>query len=249
MADKLLVPKDAKTGQLLSYGHMFDFAETKQSAQSLQLRLEAAEIQNNIGPAAYKLPVTDMKSYLTRLQTGEGGGKFTGNQMHNPETGTAAGAYGFTKGTWIEYVDKLLPTAKGMTPDQKWELLNDPAVEFQVAVAYTEDNARMLAAAMGRPPSWDELNVAHMLRNETPAFLKALDANPWGKVKDVLSAATVANNPGLTSGTLIEFWNKRTGRTDPDWDSYMVSRVGATGTQMPKVNFFEGEDYETLILQ
>jgi len=218
-------------------GAAFDYSGITESPAYLQSRIDAAEIRiggrNNI-----QLPVTDMKSYMTRLAATEGGG-LDGTTPHDPSRSSAAGTYGFTKGTWLEFVNKAVPSAANLSEGEKLDLMKDQAIEDKIMEAFTKENYLMLKNELGKDPSWDELNVAHMLRYETPKFLKALAVNPLAPASSVLSEATVRANPELTSGTLLDFWNKRLKRQDKDWESYIKQRQGVAAGPMPMVNYFE----------
>jgi hypothetical protein len=225
-------------------GAAFDYSQISESPAYIQSRIDAAEIRAG-GRSNIQLPVTDLKSYKTRLAGTEGGG-LDGNAPHDLSRSSAAGTYGFTRGTWVEFVDKVMPSAAGLSDKEKWEMMKDPVIEDQIMEAFTKDNFVMLQNEMGKAPSWDELNVAHMLRYETPKFLKALSTTPMAPARSVLNAATIRANPELTSGTLLDFWNKRLKRSDPDWNSYMKQRQGVDSAPMPANNYIEDFSDEEL---
>jgi hypothetical protein len=225
-------------------GAAFDYSSISESPAYIQSRINAAEIRMG-GRSNIQLPVTDMKSYMTRLAATEGGG-LDGNTPHDLTRSSAAGTYGFTRGTWLEFVDKAVPSAAGLSERDKLEMMKDQAIEDKIMEAFTKENFVMLKNELGKDPSWDELNVAHMLRYETPKFLKALALNPMAPARSVLSEATVRANPELTKGTLLDFWNMRLKRQDKDWESYMQQRQGVSSAPMPPSNYLEdyGSDDE-----
>lgn len=217
-------------------GAAFDYSQITESSEYIQSRINAVEVRmggvNNI-----QLPVTDLKSYKMRMAGTEGGPNIKPGQAHDLTRSSAAGTYGFTRGTWLEFVNKAIPSASNMSEKEKLELLKDPVMEDQIMEAFTKENFVMLKNELGKDPSWDELNIAHMLRYETPKFLKALATNPMAPARSVLNSATVQANPELTSGTLLDFWNKRLKRQDSGWDSYMQQRQGVSGVPVPANNY------------
>lgn len=237
--DKFFEDTDKFLGTQMG-GAAFDYSSISESPSYIQARVDAAETRS-AGRTSVRLPMTDFKSYKARLGGDEGGG-IDGNTDH-PAKGTAAGTYGFTKGTWIEFVDKVSPSSRNLTEEQKWELMKNPVFEDKILDAYTKENYVMLKNEMGKEPSWDELHVAHMLRYETPKFLKALALNPMAPAKSVLSAATVSYNPEMTKGTLLDFWNMRLKRQDKDWESYIQQRQGVMSAPMPPSDYME--DYSS----
>ena len=234
--DKFFEDTDKFLGTQMG-GAAFDYSSISESPAYIQSRINAAEIRMG-GRSNIQLPVTDMKSYMTRLAATEGGG-LDGNTPHDLTRSSAAGTYGFTRGTWLEFVDKAVPSAAGLSEKEKLEMMKDQAIEDKIMEAFTKENFVMLKNELGKDPSWDELNVAHMLRYETPKFLKALAVNPMAPARSVLSEATVRANPELTKGTLLDFWNMRLKRQDKDWESYMQQRQGVSSAPMPPSNYLE----------
>ena len=119
--------------------------------------------------------------------------------------------------------------------------MKDPVIEDQVMQVFTNDNIAMLTQRTGRVPSWDEVNIAHMLGGEAPAFIAALIANPLTPAREVLDPRTVKANPEMTKGTLLDFWNMRLRRKDTDFEDYMETRQGVRA-QLPATDLLEGMD-------
>jgi hypothetical protein len=220
-------------------GAVFDYSKVSESSSYIQARLNSAEITmgaaNNL-----RVPATDMKSYMINMVQTEGPNHM-GGKPHDPSRSSAAGRYGFIDSTWDRYVQKVDPTTKDMSPAIRKALMKDPAIEDAVMQAFTNDNIAMLTQRTGRVPSWDEVNIAHMLGEETPAFIAALVANPMTPARQILDPATVKANPELTKGTLLDFWNKRLRRKDTDFEDYMETREGVRAP-LPATDLLEGLD-------
>jgi hypothetical protein len=241
------VPKSVKdqffdaTKQFLATqqgGAAFDYSKLKESSPYIQARLNSAEI--TMGANGMRVSPTDMKSYMINMVQTEGPNHM-GGKPHDPSRSSAAGRYGFLDGTWDTYVKKVDPSTVNMTPAQRKALMKDPAIEDQVMQAFTNDNIAMLTERMGKVPSWDEVNIAHMLGGEAPAFIMALVEDPLRPAREVLDPATVKANPELTKGTLLDFWNKRLRRKDTDFEDYMEARQGVRA-QLPATDLLEGMD-------
>jgi hypothetical protein len=219
-------------------GAAFDYSKIGKSSAYIQARLNSAEI--TMGADGMRVSPTDMKSYMINMVQTEGP-NHAGGKAHDPSRSTAAGRYGFIDGTWDEYVKKVDPTTVNMTPAQRKALMKDPALEDAVMQAFTNDNINMLTQRTGRTPSWDEVNIAHMLRAETPTFIAALVENPMTPARQILDPDTVRKNPELTKGTLLDFWNGRLRRKDNDFEDYMENRQGIRA-QLPATDLLEGLD-------
>jgi hypothetical protein len=220
-------------------GAAFDYSAVAESSAYIQARLNSAEITMGAS-SGLRVPATDMKSYMINMVQTEGP-NHAGGKAHDPSRSTAAGRYGFIDSTWDAYVQRVDPSTKDMSPAMRKALMKDPAIEDAVMQAFTNDNINMLTQRMGRVPSWDEVNIAHMLGGEAPAFIAALVANPLTPAREILDPDTVRANPELTKGTLLDFWNKRLRRKDTDFEDYMETRQGVRA-EVPATDLLEGMD-------
>lgn len=233
-------------------GAAFDYSEISQSSAYIKARLDSAEITANARQiGAGQIPVTDMKSYMASMVQTEGPAH-AGGKAHDPSRSSAAGRYGFLNEymavkngkrpglrTWDEELIKLKPEAAKLSPEERYELMKDPVIEDQVMMAFTINNINMLKEKLGWTPSWEEVNMAHLLGGEAATFITAIALNPMTPAREVLSPDTVKRNPELTSGTLLDLWNMRLRRKDVDYQKYIEGRQGVTDAQIPKTNYVE----------
>jgi len=209
-------------------------------------RMTSATIRGNITTS--KISFREMKGiddYLVGMGRTEGGGQ-RGNFAHDPTRSSASGTYGFLVGkgdklgTWDTNLIEVMPEAAKMTDKERAELMNDSVIEDTVMKHFTARNAEILTRARGVPPSWEELNIAHLLGGQGAVdFLKVFEKNPMAKAKDVLPADVVRNNPELTKGTLLYLFNQRTGRGDASFEAYIKDRHGIEFAQVPSQDYFE----------
>lgn len=129
-------------------------------------------------------------------------------------TSSARGLFQFIDQTWLamvketgaalgygRYADAITTNASGRyevgDPDAHRSVMalrDDPAANAAVAGAFTKRNAAALSARLGRPPSEQELYVAHFLGPSGAARLIARAANdPTGVAADDFPKAARAN--------------------------------------------------------
>ena len=227
--------------------------------ENVALNLDMAEVDANVskytGPNY--VPVNSLQEYKSQMRGTESGNKLDIG-AHDSSRSSAYGMYGFLKGTWTGIV-KSIPGNENLTDDQAMALQTNRAVAEKVMDIFTIRNVRSLRENLGRDVSWDEVNMAHLLgaakEEGASGFIEALSKNPNMKTKDFFKklnkegeVAVIAANPELTGngeGTLLQMWNLRLKRQDPDWDAYMREWHGVAGAQIPKTDFFGDADIET----
>ena len=226
----------------------------------INLMVASQETRTKIrsAPASY-MPVKDLEGYRIRMGKTEGGDKITGNQPHNLERSSAAGAYGFLndyndkspidegKSTWDANLIEIMPGAAQMTAKQRYDLMADPVIEDAVFDHFTNKNARAMSSALGRQPSWDELDIAHLLGAGGAAdFIKAFTKNPMAPAASIVGNKAAAANPELMGGTLLQLWNKRLRREDKNYQAYIESTLGIKDAPVPSVNHIVGLESSVL---
>ncbi|MBX6424775.1 MAG: lytic transglycosylase domain-containing protein [Variibacter sp.] len=129
-------------------------------------------------------------------------------------TSSAAGLFQFIDQTWLEtiknadpalgygrYADAIVQTASGryVVPDPvlRQEILNlrnDPAAASAMAAAFTQRNAEVLTARLGRRPTDGELYIAHFLGAAGAGqLITTAFAAPHTKAADLFPEAARAN--------------------------------------------------------
>jgi len=214
----------------------------------------------NSTPNTY-VQITNMDGYRVMMGKTEGGANISGNQAHNLNRSSASGTYGFLndykqelspKGkspsspptTWDANLIEIMPEAAEMTRKQRWELMADPVIEDQVFDHFTAKNYEALKKAAGAPPSFEELNMAHLLgAGGAIKFMKALREDSSTKTKDFFSDNIIKSNPELTKSgdnTLLQMWNARLHRNDPTFSAYM-EEMGMPDAQMPITDYLKND--------
>lgn len=241
-------------GKMVSQGNLFDLSQVTSSPAYLQASIDAAEItlgaRQNEG---IRIVPTDLKSYKMTMRTTEAGPNIKPGEPHDLTRSSASGHYGFLNqyqamqknpnagpGTWDDVLGQIKPETKKMSPKERYELMLDPAIEEQVMDYFTIANAKALKNAFGYMPSWDEVNIAHLLGPEgAVTFLKAFRANPLAPARSALSERAANANPELSKGTLLDLWNKRLKRKDKGWEDYANRRIGIEEAPMPANNYID----------
>ena len=124
-------------------------------------------------------------------------------------TSSAAGLYQFTKGTWLETLDRHgashgldwadAAIDRGQVGDpalraQIMALRFDPGASALMAAELASDNRAVLAEALGREPDAAELYMAHFLGAAgATTFLSALASDPERPAAAMLPQAAAAN--------------------------------------------------------
>jgi hypothetical protein len=226
----------------------------------INLMVASQETRTKIrsAPARY-MPVNNIEGFRIRMGKTEGGDKITGNQPHNLERSSAAGSYGFLndyhdkspidkgEGTWDANLIEIMPAAAQMTAKQRYDLMADPVIEDAVFDHFTNKNARAMSSALGRQPSWDELDIAHLLGAGGAAdFIKAFTKNPMAPAASIVGNKAAAANPELMGGTLLQLWNKRLRREDKNYQAYIESTLGIKDAPVPSVNHIVGLESSVL---
>lgn len=214
---------------------LFDYSQVGQSNEMVLARLNAAEItlgaQRSGGG---RIVPKDMKTYMMSMHQTEGPNIKPG-AAHDLTRSSASGRYGFLDGTWDTMLKKVDPATANLSPQQRKELMKDPVIEDKVMELFTLENIQALKQATGKTPSWDEVNMAHLLGAQGALkFIDAISKNPFARAKDVLSADVVAANPELTKGTLLDLWNMRLKKKDTGWEDYMSRRHDIETAPIPQ---------------
>jgi hypothetical protein len=124
-------------------------------------------------------------------------------------TSSAAGLYQFTKGTWLDTLDKhgaehgygwaadAIENGQVRDPAMRGQILAmrfDPAAAALMAGELAGDNRDALAGVLGRKPDAAELYLAHFLGAEGASqFLTALSADPNQSAAALFPQAAEAN--------------------------------------------------------
>lgn len=247
--------------RMATTGSLFDFSQVGASSGYLKAQLDSAEITLGASMAgSTRIVPKDMKTYKMSMRQTEAGPNIKPGQPHDLTRSSASGHYGFLNqyqaqkknpnagpGTWDLMLFKIKPETKKMTPQQRYELMKDSAIEEAVMEAFTIENINALKDGLGQVPSWEEVNMAHLLgAGGAVPFIKALRATPFASAKSVLPDDVVRNNPELTSGTLLDLWNKRLGRVDKEYQNYMKARLGVESAPMPSNDFTSDFSEEAL---
>lgn len=131
-------------------------------------------------------------------------------------TSSAAGLYQFTRGTWLEMLDKHGPNhglgwasaaieggriADPALRQQVLAMRFDPDLSARMAAELANDNRAALRPVLGREPDAAELYLAHFLgAGGAIRFLSALSADPGQSAAALLPDAAAANRPIFYEG-------------------------------------------------
>ena len=131
-------------------------------------------------------------------------------------TSSAAGLYQFTRGTWLEMLDKHGPNhgldwastaieggriADPALRQQVLAMRFDPDLSARMAAELANDNRAVLRPVLGREPDAAELYLAHFLgAGGATRFLAALTADPGQSAAALLPDAAAANRTIFYSG-------------------------------------------------
>lgn len=150
--------------------------------------------------------VTAMDSFLDRLMLAESGGR---DHIRNPRS-TAYGPFQFLDQTFLELVRRHFQAeTAALTPAQILALRADREFSRRVAAAFTEENARILAAN-GLAASWPNLRLAFFAG---PAgAVRVLKGPAEASVLAVLGPAVIRANPFLSRMTAADLaaWSAHT---------------------------------------
>ncbi|MCB2076109.1 MAG: lytic transglycosylase domain-containing protein [Novosphingobium sp.] len=124
-------------------------------------------------------------------------------------TSSASGLYQFTKGTWLETLDRHgsnhglgwadAAIENGALRDPQMRaavmaLRNDPDAASLMAAELARDNKAALTGVLGREPDAAELYLAHFLGSGgASSFLRTLMADPGRSAASILPKAAAAN--------------------------------------------------------
>lgn len=163
--------------------------------------------------------IDGIESYMQTVATREG--EVSGGAPHDLSRSSASGRYGFLNqfnsenpeklGTWDENLIKVMPETAKLTPEQRFNMMKDPAIEDKVMKRFTEDNISSLKKGLGKTMiTWEQVDLAHLLGSAGAInFIKAYENNPNTLARNVLSADVINSNPELTDGSLQDFLNAR----------------------------------------
>ncbi len=146
------------------------------------------------------LGLTVTPDYARKVAIVESGG----DPNAKAKTSSATGLFQFTKSTWLEAINSMLPQlAKGKTEEEILSMRTDPDVSRQVFDAFTERNAANLRKA-GFENSDGNLYLAHFAG--TGGAKRILNAPDDALVEDVLGPGVVKANSFLKGRTVL--WMK-----------------------------------------
>ncbi len=127
-------------------------------------------------------------------------------------TSSAAGLYQFTRGTWLETLDRhgaehglgwadaAIEGGRMRDPAMRAQVMAlryDPDASALMAAELAQDNRAALTGVLGREPDAPELYLAHFLgQGGASQFLTAMEANP-GQSAAALMPAPAAANRGI----------------------------------------------------
>jgi hypothetical protein len=221
----------------------YDFSGISQ-AGGLEAIANSGDIRARVaGSPVLMNSVKDMNGYRTFVgQLESGGNRSIGLHSDDPDV-TAAGTYGFQLGkgnkigTWDENLIAVLPSAANLTKAERAKMMEDPVIEDAVMDYFTAKNFEALTKSRGKPPSFQELNMAHFLGAKgATEFMNAFEKNPNGKVSSLLSAEVIEKNPKLKGQTLLQAFNERNKRGDASFQQYMEEQGIRADT--PSANYF-----------
>ncbi len=172
------------------------------------------------------------------------------NPRAGAATSSARGLFQFIDQTWLatikqsgaalgyaQYAAAITKTASGhyevADPFMRSEILklrNDPTANATMAGAFTQSNAAVLAAKIGRPPSEGELYIAHFMGAGGAArLISSAAANPNGSAASYFPIAARAN-------TSI-FYDRSTGapRTLAEVRNILTARYNVAARSRPSV--------------
>lgn len=129
------------------------------------------------------------KDVIQRIIYIEGGQKGGG-----PDTSSARGIGQFTKGTWMQYLDRLYPELRTLNETQKLSLRTSEEHAMKIMEAFTRDNQnQLLRRGLNAGPT--ETYLAHFLG--AGDAIKVLLANPDELAANIVDANSVAANPAV----------------------------------------------------
>lgn len=139
------------------------------------------------------------------------------NPAAKAPTSSAAGLYQFTRGTWLQTLEKhggnhgmdwagdTIDGGKVADPMARAQIMAmryDPSTSAMMAAELANDNKGDLTAVLGREPDAAELYLAHFLGSGGATdFLSALNSNPMQSAAAVLPKAAAANRTIFYDGS------------------------------------------------
>ena len=239
-----------------AYRNPFNVDTSSIDDMLIKARMDAVNIRTTA--ASYKrptdVPVKDMQSYMAKVNSRELGGERSDRPHYTgPDAAsTARGSYGFVIDTWNDTLTDLvkdglkIPGFENMTKQQRFDLMKDPVLEDKVMEEFTLQNIDYLRKALGRDVSWEEVDMAHVFgKKGASEFISALEANPNTKASKVMNPKDFnANRNGLTKGdpTVLQVWNRRTGRDDGTFQAYMNAAGYVGSYEAPRLEFMADID-------
>lgn len=139
-------------------------------------------------------PTESEKILLNGLMRAESGGR---RFAKNPAS-SALGPYQFIEATFLDVVRRNLPSMAAKSEADILQLRTDPTIARDVALLYTRENARALAAA-GVEATGANLRLAFFAG--ASGAIKILQAKPEEPVSNLLSAAAIQANTFLKDMT------------------------------------------------
>jgi hypothetical protein len=163
--------------------------------------------------------INGIEGYMQTVATREG--NVSGGNTHDLSRSSAAGRYGFLNqfnsetpeklGTWDENLIKVMPETAKLSPEQRFNMMKDPVIENKVMKKFTEDNISSLEKGLRRTPTWEEVDMAHLLgAGGAIEFIKAYEKDPNTPARNVLPQSVINANRELTAGSLQDLKNRRT---------------------------------------
>src|SRR5690606_10443738 len=227
-AAQLAVTQDPSSldAQLAAFGQAVDDTDLSDIEKAELKRLGSIDIRSRVYKELYKrgavregaLGLAPIGStYLDKVEQIESGG----NPNAKAATGTAAGYFGFTKSTWLDYVSRYAAavierdsTGRITNLDEVLSLRSDKQFSRRMATFLAIESADYLDKR-GLPATEGNLYLAHFLGNAGAAAV--LEAAPDTPIERVVGADAIRSNPAVfknisTAGELVAWAAQKMGK-------------------------------------
>lgn len=196
-------------------GEVFDYSGIERSTRYTGEVERTGNVGASIGQRY--VPVKDLGGYLDRTMSWES----SGNTNAQSETSSAGGLYGFIDKTWLGVIDDV-PEFDGLSKEQKLALKKDPIVARDMAERLAKQDAAILGEGLGRPPSWDELYLAHFFGPSTG--YEVITAPKTLPIERFVSKDVIAANPELKGKTVGQARDRLLRRTNGEFEDYVSTK-------------------------